>query len=241
MRRLSNGFKKVVPVGFSIGRANFVHYVRCDTESSRPCMQSDSPCEGMCQCSVITSARITDTHELAPDKLDLRVMAEGAKSSTAFKPSDIEDYCLQRLMVMHGCYSAEGYDIKIGPGYYGQEISELTLKTHDELERDICALLALPTEVAKVMYVLNLEYGYIADWVKEANDVEIVFMPLRSVIPASSMMIKREKSYCYPLYPIKPVGVMANGMLLDGQYRLATLLSEKGPDHNGLFVHLKKI
>jgi hypothetical protein len=241
MRRSKSGSKEAVPMGFIIGRTDFAQYLRCETDESRPCMQSDSPCQYTCQCTVINRAWVTDTHEIDPSLLELRRKDEGSKNLSMIMLSEIDHYCLQRLMVMHGCYSADGYDIKIGGGYYGEEISEINLKAHDELEKDICALLALPTDIAKVMHVLNLEYGYIADWVKEANDVEILVMPLRSAIAASTPMIKRENSYRYPLYSKRPVGVFANGMLLDGQYRLATLLSEKGAQHNAPFVHLRKI
>ena len=239
MRRANSNTNAAVPPGISLGPTNFVSHIGCDTTTERPCLQSDSPCVSMCSCSIITGCVIDDTSKVAPACLNLRLSEEEVSNKKVFSLSAIDNYCLQRLMVAHGCYSVDGYDFEIGRDYYGQTVKAITLKAHDELAEDVRALLALKTDHAKVMFVLGLEYGFIADCIKDTTEAEVAPAALRWAMPNDVLTLKRQKSYLYPITDKTVVGVMVNGVLIDGHKRLACRVGEKGASHQSLFIELR--
>lgn len=239
MRRAKSNLKAAVTPGIYLGKTNFVRYIDCDITSRQTCLDGDDPCVSMCSCSVITSCVIEDTSRVGPSSLNLRLSEDDIKSKKSFSLSAIENYCVQRLMVAHGCYNVDGYDIQIGRDYYGETVTSITLKAEAELEADVAALLALPTDHAKVMHVLNLEYGYIADSIRNTGHAQLITMNLRTVIPDSMRVIRRQQRYLYPLTDKSVIGVVADGVFLDGQSRLACRIGEMGPDHSGVFLQLR--
>lgn len=239
MRRAKSNPNAAVPPGITLGQTNFVSHIDCDVTSIRPCLESDNPCESMCNCSVITSCVIADTSKVGPSCLKLCLSPDEVKDKKTFQLSAVDTYCLQRLMVAHGCYSVDGYNIEIGRDYYGEVVAGITLKAHDELAKDVSALLALKTDHDKVMFVLGLEYGFIVDSIKNTTEVEMVTVALRWAMPDDVLVLKRQNSYQYPLSDKSVIGVIVNGILIDGHYRLACRVSEKGADHPGIFINLR--
>jgi hypothetical protein len=238
MRRAKSDSQAAAP-GIYLGQTNFVSHVRFDITSKRRCLENNDPCVSMCSCSVITSCVINDTSEVGPSSLNLRLSEDDIRNKKSFSLTAIETYCVERLMVSHGCYNVDGYDIQIGRDYYGETVTGVTLKAEAELGADVAALLALPTDHAKVMYVLNLEYGYIADSIKNTGHAQLITMNLRTVIPDSMRVIRRQQRYLYPLTDKSVIGVVADGVFLDGQSRLACRIGEMGPDYSGVFIQLR--
>jgi hypothetical protein len=239
MRRAKTDSNAAVLPVISLGPTDFLKHIDCDITSSRTCLDSDEPCVSMCNCSVITSCVIEDMSRVGPACLNFRLSEEAVKNKKAFLLTTVDTYCVQRLMVAHGCYSADSYDIKTGRSYYGEEITGISLKTQDALTEDVEALLALKTDHAKVMFVLGLEYGFIADSIKDTTEVDVVSAALRWAMPVDVLMLKRQKGYLYPLNDNTVIGVMANDELIDGHKRLACRVSEKGASHDGFFIELR--
>lgn len=213
--------------------------VEYNTTESRDC--SAGNCAGVCRCSRITSARVKDASGIGPQHMKLVRLATKTTPLKEYKPSRLESYCLQRLMVHHGCYAPENYEISTCGGYYGEEVSDISFSSLHELQMSVRELFMQQSDHEKVMYILNLEYGFIADIVKQTNAVELVEMNLGAIqASAGAMMLKRQHSYLYHLEHDSILGITLDRLLIDGNHRLSYMIGEEGPEHQGWFINLFK-
>lgn len=220
-----------------IRTACFRDSVEFSTDESRDC--EEAGCCGPCTCAKINRAWVTSTESVGPQSLKLVTPIAGKKSAPRYQPSQIEAYCIQRLMVHHECYAHNSYDLNITRGYYGEEVGRVEFIHLDALSQDIHEMLALLTDHAKVMYVLNKEYGYIAPEVRATDAVELLEIKLDNIQPRAGVtMIKRPKNYLYKLQGKSAVGVVMNGVLLDGHQRYAYLLGAEGGSLKATYINL---
>lgn len=217
--------------------ASFNYMVDYETSQSRDCEAGG--CSGMCRCSKIDRVWVTSTSSVGPHCLKLVVAATGDAGPQPYEPTKFETYCIQRLMVHHGCYQGENYDIGITGGFYGQEIGQIRFSHMNDLGHDIWKMMALPTDRDKLMYVFELEYGFIADIVKETDSVELVEIELGQIQPsAGAVMLKRQKAYLYEMTDEMVVGVVMNNLLIDGNHRFSYLIGVHGKSHKAIYINL---
>lgn len=234
----SNARKVAPPVpGIYVQKASFRYAVGYETSESRDC--DEGSCSGMCRCSKINRAWITSTESVGPSCLTFVTRHPGEEKLEPYKPSRFETYCIQRLMVHHGCYNADCYEPQIANGLYGQEVSQIIFSNLSELSIDACKMLALPTDHAKLMFVFNLEYGLIADIVKDTDSVELVTLELGNIQPsAGALMLRRQKTYFHTLNSDSIVGVVMENLLIDGNHRYSYLVGEHGKAHKAVYINL---
>lgn len=229
----------ILPDGIFIDRLSFRWSVEYDWDTDRDC--ESHGCSDICRCSVMSNLRVTSTHGVGPDvfKILSRKTVEGKQAKKDLKFSDIESYCIRRLMVSHGCYNCENYDFSVGNGFYGEEIDNIRFTSESDLQTDVFRMLNLETDHAKVMYALNVEYGVIADIIKDTTQAEIVKEPIENVQPsAGAIMLKRQTEYLYPLEKDSVIGILLERLLIDGNHRMSYKagLNEKGAI--GTFIRL---
>ena len=88
--------------------------------------------------------------------------------------SDINKYCFDRICHVFKIYDKDLYDIETGGGYYGEEVYGVYFEDEERIVDTFNEVLALDTDLEKIQYCLNLEYGYLIDCVKSATFAEIV-------------------------------------------------------------------
>ena len=125
-----------------------VHWDVCVESNSD---KSHCECEGICRCSIITSAHVTE--------VCISTLVSGYRK----KLSEIDEYCIDRILRANKVYDTSKYDIAIRNSYYGQEIGRVTLdrKLAEICDREVNQVLNLKTVSAKVKHILSVEYGYL--------------------------------------------------------------------------------
>ena len=80
-------------------------------------------CDSIRRCTQITNVCVNPiTYSLMEHLKVYEKPTEPRKRKKEVKLTDIQAYCIDRLMHIHGCYEASNYDVSVGNGYYGQEL-----------------------------------------------------------------------------------------------------------------------
>lgn len=134
--------------------------------SSTNCEEYGCSVEGICRCSTIKDAKVTEVGDIV---------------SYFVKLNDFDRYCIDRLLVARKIWDTDNWEVRVCGGYYGQEIEGVFLRNAEKIENEVTELLKL-SDSDKIKYVLNLEYGYILDVLEnktfeicEVNKTDIVF------------------------------------------------------------------
>jgi hypothetical protein len=83
----------------------------------------------------------------------------------------VDKYCIYRILVINKAFDTGNWEVNTCGGYYGQEIDDVTIdasllfKINEQCEK----LFKLETLSEKLRYVLELEYGFLLDDVKDCE------------------------------------------------------------------------
>lgn len=142
---------------------NYKYHCDYDYESYFPCQNGSDCCDNdYCRCEEITKVWITETPNL--EGLALREFNKRkTKKEKGFKVSEIDAYCLERILSINNLWDPEEWTINIGPGYYGEEIDSIKINhfAAKKIKEETAHLLKLKTNRQKIEYVLTLEYGHV--------------------------------------------------------------------------------
>lgn len=83
--------------------------------------------------------------------------------------SQLDIYCIERLLAIHKLYDSSNWTFSYLNGYYGHEIDKLVINQNiqDEIKSEVEKLLSFNTFKEKVNYILTLEYGFVSDQLKD--------------------------------------------------------------------------
>jgi len=167
---------------------NCDYYYECQHGSS--CCQDD-----YCRCGKIVDLVITKV----PNEEIIKELKSTLKPGKRPKPiwSDIENYCIERLFVIHKLYKPEKYDIAIEGGYYGQELGDAYFAYNDDVKfyDDAREMLAL-NDNDKIRFILNKEYGYISDDLKN-TEFFIEYIQYSDILTPIDLRRCNGESYSY--------------------------------------------
>ncbi len=91
-------------------------------DTTRDCERNG--CDSICRCSRLTNLRVTDVSSISIDCIRLvkaSLLKSGKSSLKSYSPSEIEKYCLQRMLLHFGGFSASGYSVHAAMSYYGND------------------------------------------------------------------------------------------------------------------------
>lgn len=159
----------------------------CDTQ--RDCKSYG--CDEICRCSTITNARVVVVNFTSLVSSIMDIYFKNSKSTSRnFKINtiiggvnrDVEFYTIDRILRINRVYRPECWEIQITAGYYGQEIDDIILKPDIALniESQLLTAFEIVNLKLRVEYLLNLEYGYIIDDLKN-KDYFISEIPFDSI------------------------------------------------------------
>jgi hypothetical protein len=149
-----------------------------DTEFS--CENSGCDDEGICRCGHIIDAYVKSVNlSSLTDEIYIQFMSGDKKSrkresriSEILYGGEITDkYCIYRILSINKVFDTTFWRLNICSGYYGDEIDDVTIdalllfKINEQCEK----LFQLQTLSEKLKYVLELEYGFLLDDIKDCE------------------------------------------------------------------------
>lgn len=193
-----------------------------ETETYRNCQASG--CDSICRCEMILSA--TPTTVNLPSVI-VHTKHNKTNRKKKYTPTEIEEYCIERLCVLNQALNLDLYNVTWSSGYYGQEVDGVFFDLDSELREKIWRMLGLSSDIDKVEFVLEEEYAFCADLIKDAGSVTISDIDFKDVgNKLNNQLIKKnESSYLYQLYDDSIIGVVCKNpnvdlVLVDGHHRL---------------------
>jgi len=184
-------------------------------------------CDDYCRCSTIQGERVKKAH---PQYLSVHATPQKFRNT-------IFHYCIERIFVALELWEEDNWLIRICGGYYGEEIGEvsMTSQTRRALEEKINQLFSIESDIEKILFVLNEEYGFIADILKKAKKASIKNISMDDIKMGNmEYHLKLRKGKC-PYYSkddeyTLPVAVcVPDGdkyRIVDGYHRYATAMQE---------------
>lgn len=197
-----------------------------DYDSHQP---YDCNCDYMHRCGTITNVRVSGLPDSLLSCVTVKTPNKERKRGVSVTLSDIELYCIERILRTRGCYDVSNYSVSTVSGYYGQEIGDVSLDCHRQVVNDIKNLLLCRTDGEKIAFYLGLEY-IIQDTLLDtiANSaVSIEYITREDAISEfsrTSHRIKRSPDTYKSSEPNIPLAVFIGDNLYDGFYRLAWFL-----------------
>lgn len=137
--------------------------------------------EGICRCYTITDVEIKNVDVLA---ISYSIFSEIFNTkSTQYKRDnklnqilygfnqEIDLYCIDRILRISKIWENDNWNTSWGPNYYGDELDniEMSDKLYANLISKISHLISLTNLKDKIQYVLELEYGYLLDKIKDKS------------------------------------------------------------------------
>lgn len=157
---------------------DYKYEVMYTTVDSYHCEEYGCDDEGICRCGKIDGVNIISADLNAITQSIHKQIFES--DSTKYKRDQkinqilyntgksIDVYCINRLLVINKLYDPDKWDASITGGYYGEEISNISIesRTFTNLEKDIENILNMQTLKEKIEFLLIKEYGSILPAIK---------------------------------------------------------------------------
>lgn len=207
-----------------------------DYDTERNCFEAG--CDSICRCSRIVNATIR-TMNVTYSNFEFKKKNPKTDRMIKHKISDIEAYCIGRLILAHGGRNVDSYEINTTQGYYDEE-AYVTFNNKIQLTEDVEKLVNMKKDIDKVFFVLEKEYSFIADIIKTCTNVDIINIKPSSIQPSTgSMMLKRQESYVFDIYEGDIVGIVKDGhLLVDGNHRYSYIRTHNLQDKNFKYISL---
>lgn len=129
------------------------------------------------QCDVDDHHRHCQIIDFRITKLDLCRIID---SLVSLADNEIDQYCIHRILTIHsssgkGLANKDNYEPDMQKGYYGECLDKITLSggVQTDLLDKISSIINHKSVKEKIFAVLELEYGYIADMLKDVKDFDI--------------------------------------------------------------------
>lgn len=108
--------------------------------------------------------------------------------------SEINEYCFDRICHALRIYDKELYEIETGPDYYGEVVYGVYFDNEEMIFNTCSVMLELASDIEKIKYVLNLEYGYLIDRVTNTTSAYIQEVDTKKItLPQTEYFIKLSK------------------------------------------------
>jgi hypothetical protein len=192
---------------------NFEYQCKYDYHIYHACEDGSDCCkDDFCRCGVIEDAVVTK----APTSLQF------IKELSDYMCEDTENvlYFLDRIYYLRQLYNNDSYDVTIEGGYYGEEIEGVYIK-YTQINEDIEFLEKNKNNLKKLQeYLLNIEYGYVHDRLKNKK-YSIQTLNIENICLPAMDHIKVNKQYDIDTSNILGLVVREDRFnLLDGYHRV---------------------
>lgn len=146
---------------------NKLNRVGCWCDYDYESDNSGCQCPDYCRCGRIVNAKVKG--------IDIEKILDTLFAYTIENKDELLKYCFHRILTHGGGVKPENWEVNICSGYYGQEVDGIRLSTDvaESIVQSLTKLLEIKKDVDRIMFVLEHEYGYILDSLKNATDCHI--------------------------------------------------------------------
>lgn len=195
----------------------------------------DDDCDDICRCGVITySYPSHEVVKISTDDISIHVgkrkvvnipthtIDEG--NEDIYSPTEIEKYCLERILKHFKLYDRLSYQPIIEDGYYGEEFHGVEAKTlkNDGIDHfcDLCRqLIDLDTDTDKIRFTLSLE-GIAIENIRDGATTSIDIKSLHD-LKNISLPKGYDKDYIVDINSLHAIAVVTSeGDIIDGRARV---------------------
>jgi hypothetical protein len=139
-----------------------------------------------CRCTTIERAWV--------ESIDVKDVINELYRKYKKEHSEINEYCFERICVAFKIYDKDNYEVESCYGYYGEEIGGVYFEDEEKIVSAYNALLNLESDIEKIKYVLELEYGYLIDRVKIKTSAKIEEVNTEKIkLPQQEYFVKLSK------------------------------------------------
>lgn len=166
-------------------RTNLQYEVEYDYERSQ-CTCNAYENGDYCRCTTIERAWV--------ESINIHQVIEKFYKKYCPEQSNINRYCFDRICAVFKVYDKDHYEVESCGGYYGEEIEGVYFDDESRLLEAFVALLALETDIEKIKYVLEVEYGYLLERVKNKTIARIEMVNTASIVlPQQEYFVKLDR------------------------------------------------
>ncbi len=211
--------------------------IEYDYNTNYPCNKSCD--DDYCRCAEIDDFKITkfNFNNIKTDFVNL------CKENKLIK-SSFDEYGIEKLLILNGCFKIENFSKVVENGYYGEEFIGVKFNNFKQIAKEIDCLLSLNNEDSKIEFLLLKEYGNIPPlyqnlhWVEEKVSIDSIKFKEKILNDAKNDNIKAP----YPLQENNKVICLQQNkffLLIDGYHRLS-LEKEKNNKQIHIIKGIKK-
>jgi uncharacterized protein YqkB len=225
------------------GYGNLKYSLKYNYNTEYSCEESGCDSEGICRCGTITDASVSDVdisslvNEIYSKYFDdSKSTKRNSKINSVLfgSGSDIDKYCIDRILRINKVWEDDRWDIDISGGYYGDELNDITMSstTFNSVSKSIEEILEMETIGDKIKYILKLEYGYLLPGLDD-NKYEYDVIDTDDIVFGSDGQYKKVSRECLDHYSgydhIKAI-VKRDGdkyKIIDGYHRMYVSVTNK--------------
>lgn len=106
-----------------------------------------------CRCTTIERSWV--------ESINVREIIDKLYTKYCKAHSEINEYCFDRICSALKIYDKDYYEIETCGGYYGEEVDGVYFEDEEKIFNAYNEILKLDTDIEKIKYILELEYGYL--------------------------------------------------------------------------------
>lgn len=160
-------------------RNDFKYSVSYNYDTEYSCEESGCIEEGICRCGYITN---TYLYNVDISSLTSNIYSEIFDNSISTKrhntinslwgiTTEIDKYTIDRILRINKVWKPEFWEVNVGGGYYGQEVSDVVLTENivQKLNTQLEKAFEIDNLTERIEYLLELENEFILDDIKDKN------------------------------------------------------------------------
>jgi hypothetical protein len=166
-------------------KTNLQYEVDYDYDRS-PCTCDADEHGDYCRCTTIERAWV--------ETINVRQVINKLYNRYCKEHSEINEYCFDRICSALKIYDKDYYEVESCPGYYGEEIGGVYFENEEKIVNAYNKLLEFETDIEKIKYILELEYGYLLDRVQIKTVARIELVSTDTIrLPQQEYFMKLDK------------------------------------------------
>lgn len=165
-------------------KIDYTYSTDYDYDREYSCDTSGCYDEGICRCGRIENTTVNSVNLTSlTEEIYSQFMPENKKSrkresrisEILYGGEIVDKYCIYRILVVNKAFNTSYWEVITCGGYYGDEVDSVNIDivTLNKINSQCEKLFTLETLSDKLKYVLELEYGYVLDDVKDC-DFELI-------------------------------------------------------------------
>lgn len=139
-----------------------------------------------CRCTTIDRAWV--------ESINVKLVIRKLYKKYSTEQSGINEYCFDRICATFKIYDKDCYEVESCGGYYGEEIGGVYFEKESQIVDAYLQVLNFESDIEKIKFVLELEYGYLLNKIKNSTVAYISTVYTRAIdLPQQEYFVKLNK------------------------------------------------